>query len=222
MRALTEAEVKLIAGGTGNTSTITVVGHHSTSSWFPPTTSMSHSGGGGGGGGSTNPPGVDPNHNYDAERDSQAAQIKSEINALSDHNSKEHGAIIYVGPDGQLHHSPIFNGTESSINPQDIKDWMSANGVTMDQLVGFVHNHDEWYYGGSELADNVNRYPSTNDWNFADSFVNDGAGAGTSGFALYVIDTSGQLRQFDHADESQYRGLTQDQQDRGTNLPGTM
>jgi hypothetical protein len=230
MRALTEAEVKLIAGGTGNNSSITVspgpIGPYwpAPSTWTSghfPSTSVSHSGGGGGGGGAT-PPGVDPNHNYDSERDTIAQQLKSDINNLSDHNTNEHGAIIYVGADGGLHHSPIFTGTESGINPQIVKDWMAANGVTMDQLVGFVENHDSAYFGTSGTDANANRYPSANDWNFADSFVNEGAGAGTSGFALYVVDTVGQLRQFDHADEGLYKGLTQGQKDSGTDLPATM
>jgi hypothetical protein len=234
MRALTEDEVKLIAGGAGTNSTITVTAPTGTpititapptgSSGFSSGTSFSGMGGGGGssGGGSTPPEGVDPNHNYDAERDQVAQSVKDQINHMSDKDTKEHEAILYVGADGKVHSSPIFTGNEQKVDPQKILDWMSQNNVDMHSVVGFIHNHDAYYYGTSTEAAEVNRYPSVGDWGTADYFSSHGAGAGTSGFAMYLVDTDHALRQFDYNDNGLYRHLTDDQKERGVNLPGSM
>ena len=119
-----------------------------------------------------------------------------------------------------MHSSPLIQGTPTQINPQDVYDWLAANDVSVSQVVGLVHNHPAWQYGTSDSEAAINRYPSTNDWNFAQSLVNNGAGGQSgSGFALYLVDTSGKLREFEYSDRSTYENLSVDQKERGVDLP---
>lgn len=171
------------------------------------------SGGGGGGGGDTTTTSQDC-------RDHRALDAETAIEAKPDDGQREYGSIIYRGADGKMYSSAPIPGTSTSISPAQITDWLNTNGVSMSQVTGFVHNHDAWQYGTSSFEANVNRYPSGNDWQTADWMVGQGAGgAGGSGFALYVIDPDGDLREFNYGAESTYKNLTPDQKNSGSNLP---
>jgi hypothetical protein len=51
--------------------------------------------------------------------------------------------------------------------------------------------------------------------------VSNGAGGstGASGFAMYVIDTDGDLREFEYSDRAKYEGLSRDDKVAGDELP---
>lgn len=173
-------------------------------------------GGGGGGGGTTTDTSQDC-------RDHRALDAETAIEAKSDDGTHEYGSIVYRGSDGQVHNSPPIRGTSTGITTSQIASWMNNNNVAMSQVVGFVHNHDAYEYGTSTYEANVNRYPSSNDWNFADWMVGQGAGgAGGSGFAMYVIDPDGQMREFNYSLESRYENLSADQRNSGMYLPDEM
>jgi hypothetical protein len=97
---------------------------------------------------------------------------------------------------------------------------MTESGVTRSQVIGFVHNHPDHYYGQTNYDDAINRYPSDADWGFAEWMVNGGAG-GTNGegFALYQIDTEGNMREFEYKDRAMYQDLTPTQRENGRDLP---
>ncbi len=182
---------------------------------------------GGAGGGSNEPP---PQQPQDC-RDRNALEATDTINGHPDDTRREHGSLTYVGSDGSMQHSPPIHGTAGSISREAITTWMSANGVSWSQVRGFVHNHDDFWYGGSSFNENVNRYPSGGpsdpqggDWRTAEWMVNQGAGGpnGGYGFALYIIDTDGNLREFEYSRRSEYENLTNDQRNAGIKLPDEM
>lgn len=96
---------------------------------------------------------------------------------------------------------------------------LAEAGVSMSQVIGFVHNHPAWMYGGYGSAPEINRYPSVNDWNAADWMVRNGA---SSDMALYVIDDGGTVREFEYQDQSRYRDLSDSQKESGRSLPEAM
>lgn len=228
MRLLTDHESNLVAGGNSSSwgywdyGEIVVTGHSWSYEWIDYTYSYSWTELGGPGSGEPEPPAEQNDCS-----DHRALEIKAAINADSDHDTKELGSVIYRGADGAVHSSPIFEGRQTSANggysyidPQVVRDWLAANNIPISQVTGFVHNHDAWHYGSSQEEVDVNRYPSTGDWGFADSLVNDGAGGtGGAGFSLYVIDTNGHLREFDYTDRTALGHLTRSQKTNGTALP---
>lgn len=219
LRPLKPDELLLIAGGNG--SEFTVWGPDPWDYWDPSLPNDPDPDGGWGGGGG-NPP--DPPDDSQDCRDRNALSATEEIKAHPDDGSREHGSVVYRGADGAVHHSPPIHGTPDGISREAVLAWMTANGVSMTQVIGFVHNHDAWIYATSEQAALVNRYPSGNDWNFADWMVGAGAGGtqGGAGFAMYVIDTSGNLREFEYSTEAYFKSLSQSDKEGGDGLPGTM
>ena len=83
----------------------------------------------------------------------------------------------------------------------------------MSQVVGLVHNHPWLIYGATSELALLNRYPSGGvlpggDWAAATYMVSKGAGgAGGADFAMYVIDTKGNLREFHYSDHEVYEAL---------------
>jgi hypothetical protein len=221
MRLLAHHELNLVAGGYSSSDfgyydygEIVVTGHSWSYEWIDYSYSYSWTEMGGGGGE------PEPAPEQNDCKDHRALEIKAAINADSNHDTKEHGSVIYRGSDGAVHASPIFEGDERHIDPAVVRQWLSANNIPISDVVGFAHNHDAWYYGTSPEEADINRYPSTGDWAFADSLVNDGAGgAGGAGFSLYVIDTYGHLREFDYADRTAFGHLSNPQKANGTALP---
>lgn len=220
LRNLTDSEQILVMSGSGTTG-FTVWGPDPWDYWDPGLPNDPDPDGGWSGGGG-NPP--DPPDDSQDCRDRNALAATEEIKAHPDDGSREHGSVVYRGADGAVHHSPPIHGTPDGISREAVLAWMTANGVSMTQVIGFVHNHDAWIYATTEQAALVNRYPSGNDWGFADWMVGAGAGGGQggAGFAMYVIDTSGNLREFEYSAESYYRSLSQHDKEDGDGLPGEM
>lgn len=168
------------------------------------------------------PPGNDQEQN-DC-RDRKALDAKNEINGDSNKNYYEHGSIIYRDATGVVQQSSIMQGATDHITIDMIEQAMSDEGISFSQVIGFVHNHPSHTFGGYNAP--VNRYPSGGDvpggdWNTADWFVGNGAGGpGGENFALYVIDTDGQMREFDYSDKEIYKNLDASERRNGENLPG--
>lgn len=185
------------------------------------------SGGGGivtGGGGSTGGEdgggtgGGEPGGNDCRDRNALAAAL--EIKAEPDDSTKEHGSIVYKAGDGSVRHSPPIQGGFTQIPLDAVEKWLADNGVSHSQVIGFVHNHPTYSYGGTDKAVSINSYPSQNDWGFADYMVAKGAGgAGGSGFALYVINPDKELREFHYSDGTVYRNFTTSQKENEVGLP---
>jgi hypothetical protein len=173
--------------------------------------------GGTDGGGGSPPPNQDPNDC----RDRGALHAKDAINSQPDDQSREYASVIYRGTDGGVHNSVPIRGSGAEVTRTEILLWMHDNNVELSQFIGLVHNHDLAQYGTSDAEALVNRYPSMADWDFAEWAVGAGAGgsAGGGGFAMYIIDTKGNLREFDFADMAAYRGMDQPHKERGSNLP---
>ena len=181
-------------------------------------------GGGSGDSGGTQPP---SDQELDC-RDRAALSAQSEINQENDDAVDEHASIVYVGSDGKVHRSPPIEGDTLGVPMTAILEWMSQNGVSMSQVIGLVHNHPLYEYGTTDQAAAINRYPSGGDvkggdWNAASYMVNNGAG-GTTGanFAMYVIDTAGQMREFLYSDRAKYENLSADEREQGDELPEQM
>lgn len=176
----------------------------------------------GGGGGEGGPDTVAP---ADAA-DHAAIDAQVTINSAEHHNSREFLILVYRGSNGTMHKSHLIGGTGASVSRSQIETWMTAHGVSMGQVVGFVHNHDQAHYSDTVTEELMNRYPSGGDvdggdWNVADSMVARGAGGatGSSGFSMYVIDTHGELREFQYSNRSTYMNLNADERERGVALP---
>jgi hypothetical protein len=227
MRNLTERELDLIAGGA--TDTITVIGDPlDPPIWYPDPgpgpgfVPPHYYEGGGGGGGATG--GEDP---IDCT-DRSAFDAEDLIKDRPDDNSREFGSVLYRGADGKVHNSPLFegqvrntsNGPISYIDPTDVRAWLANNNIPISAVVGFVHNHDLQHYGQTSEAARINRYPSVNDWGFADNLIRDGADA--SKLSLYVIDPDGKMREFEYDEAARYRGLEDSQKNEARNLPDEM
>jgi hypothetical protein len=102
---------------------------------------------------------------------------------------------------------------------------MSRLGITRADVIGIVHNHPAYEY--SDYPE-LQRYPSGGDvpggdWDAADWFVSGGAGGtGGSGFALYILDTGGHMREYQYDRKDYYKDLDQEQREAGVGLPDTM
>lgn len=162
---------------------------------------------------------TDPQEPNDC-RDRKAIEAQTLINGEPDDQTREHGAVIYRGADGRVQVSDILEGDASHVPPELITAWLTAHGVSWSQVIGFVHNHDPYYYARSPEEATMNRYPSGNDWNTAGWMVANGAG-GPNGenFALYVIDTNTKMREFEYEDRSIYTHLDDGDKERGSALP---
>ena len=153
-------------------------------------------------------------------RDRNALDAKDAINSESDRHTKEHAVIVYRDAQGGLHKTGVIEGNYARLTLEVIQNYMNTHGISRDQVIAFVHNHPAWVYASSPELAAVNRYPSANDWGFAQWMVNGGAGgANGEGFAMYVIDTAGKMREFEYGDRSRYENLSQSQRERGTDLP---
>ena len=179
-------------------------------------------GGGDSGGGGTFEPHQHPNDC----RDRNASAGRDKINDQPDALGKEHASVVYRGADGAVHHSPPIEGIGDYIDPAVIFKWMGDNGVSFAQVLALVHSHPQQLYGDINTAEGkVNRYPSGGavaggDWNTASYMVANGAGGpGGEGFALYIIDAKGELREFEFHDREKYMSLTEAERERGKDLP---
>ena len=191
--------------------------------WLPPSGGgdggEDTGGDGPGGGGLIGEDGDDPDC-----RDRNAGEAQDKINSDSNKNYYEHGVIIYVDSTGAVRQSSVIQGNTTHITTSAIQATMQQDGIEFSQVIGFVHNHPEQWYGGYNAP--VNRYPSGGDVaggdrNNADWFVGNGAGGvDGSNFALYVIDTEGKMREFEYADREIYKNLDAEERRAGESLPG--
>ncbi|HKR25474.1 MAG TPA: hypothetical protein VJS15_09465, partial [Allosphingosinicella sp.] len=138
-------------------------------------------------------------------RDRNALTAEGQIEDMPDNGSKEYGSVIYRDASGAVRHSAPIPGPGPRITLEAVLGWLSTNGVAISQVIGFVHNHPEAEYGQTGDEARGNRYPSDNDWNFAEYMVNHGA---DPGFALYLMDTKDKMREFEYADRSTYESLS--------------
>ncbi len=181
------------------------------------------------GGGGGEPTGVDPPPEAILDcRDRAALAAKSDILAHTDDGRKEHGSIIWRDSSGQVQRSAVFHGPQGVILQSDVESAMTRDSIRMDQVIALVHNHDRFHYGTTSDGRALNRYPSGGileggDWNAADWMVANGAGGSSgSNFALYIIDTSGQLREFHYTDRDKYANMSRDDRISGVDLPDEM
>lgn len=100
-------------------------------------------------------------------RDRNALQAKDEINAHPDDGSREHASVVYRDANGSVRHSPPIHGNAVGVPSAEILSWLNQNGIAIGQVIGFAHNHDEAEYGQTGDEARANRYPSGNDWDFA-------------------------------------------------------
>jgi hypothetical protein len=158
-------------------------------------------------------------------RDTQAVEAKDSISERSDSDTREIGKLTYRTANG-LQTSDFILGSGSKITFDRILTAIDALGISFGDIVAFTHNHDKEHYEvGESFAERsqnrlVNRYPSDNDWNFAREMVSRGAGGQDgAGFALYVIDTRGEMREFHYSNRSVYINMSLDDRKDGDNLP---
>jgi hypothetical protein len=159
-------------------------------------------------------PPTDPTPTYNTFSDAKAA-LHTLIDGKADLDSKEHYGIIYKGPDGKYHTSPVFEGTAQKSYLSELFGWMISNAVQFSQVIDLYHNHDRDQYGNTTAEALANRYPSDSDWrSAADFFVHPGqgiAGADPSIFTLTVEDTTHVSRDFVYSQEAHYETLLKDE-----------
>ncbi len=208
----------------GEGETITVTG---TRPRLPDTTTEPETSTGGGGPGDGGDGGGTESQQNDC-RDRNALDATSDIKSENDNNVDEHASVVYIGSDGAVRHSPPIEGDTLGVPLSAILSWMSQNGVAMNQVIGLVHNHPAYEYGATDQSAAINRYPSGGDvaggdWSVAGYMVSNGAGgAGGADFAMYLIDTAGNLREFAYADREKYENLSAQEREQGEELPDAM
>jgi hypothetical protein len=118
---------------------------------------------------------------------------------------------------GQLEIGPVVHAGSHNVPNTDLYYFADAAA----QISGMIHNHPFNSLSSDERL--INRYPSENDWEAAETLVaaNIAAG-GTGSFVLYIIDPWGEVRAFDYAARGYYESLGTIQKDAGVGLPGAM
>ena len=229
MRALTKAELELVAGGynTGNNtvSTVTLSPPHTS----PPNTvspiTISPPGGGGGGGGGGGPPEPFP-YPCHCMLGHAAGVAETGIKGQTNYGNHESYALLFQGGDGDVYSTPVFQtSNQGGGGISEAEKWMTDNGVALTSLVGEIHNHPyNGFTGEDTYGRDVNRYPSPpqdtsdhgGDWATANNLVSQYS---LNDFATFIIDPYGVMREYDYSDESKYINLTFDQRSNGVNLP---
>ena len=216
MRQLTAAELELISGGDGSENEIVVTGSPYPSPSPQPMPGAPWPGQYPGGSPSPSPSGGPPPPPTYMDTNCAVNALHTQTDASSNVNTNEHFGIVYHNASG-YHTSPLFTGTDQG-SISTITNWMAANGVSFSQVTSLFHNHDAYDYATSSDEAALNRYPSSNDWNAANYFIQNGANA--SVFTLSLEDTDHVVRDFNYTNESTYKNLSTDQKINGTDLPG--
>lgn len=135
----------------------------------------------------------------DCRKDTQADLVRDAIMAAPQ-NGNERGAIIYKDSSGNIVVSPIAEGLPGQVRVP------LPDGVSMSQVVGFIHSHPTAPRSGDAEADarydHADMYPSPPDWDQMDIMVAGGANAAHLSF--YVVDMHGDLREYNYSDKSIY------------------
>lgn len=140
------------------------------------------------------------------QKDCASAKYKQKLLEKPDRNSKEYFSLTFVR-DGQIATTDLRGGGAQISGPQ-IAAAMSEFGIGMGDVLGLNHNHPRNEYCDAadsytrNLQTTANAYPSDNDWNAADAFVNGGA---DPNFSLYVAGCDGEVREFPYSGRNGYR-----------------
>ena len=137
--------------------------------------------------------------------DMAANAVAAQIRAMN--STIEHGAIL-VARNGQVTALQIIHGNSGALNAATLFNTIDAGGYSMDEVVGYIHNHPTSTISDPNWAaddNNINRAPSNNDFAFA-SFLSSIFAANESSqsvsiwnsrFSIYIIGPDGTLREYD-------------------------
>lgn len=156
----------------------------------------------------------------DAASDNAALRLRDAIKEDPNDHRKEHVALIFRDSRGIIMTSPLFEGTDRSANVSAAVNWLISQGHPTGNITGLVHNHDRDYYGRTEDEERLNRYPSDADWAAAQILISLGADPGV--FRHYIVDTNGEMREFDYDDRLIYESLSIQQKINGRELPPSL
>ncbi|MCY7280620.1 MAG: hypothetical protein LH610_06945 [Sphingomonas bacterium] len=135
----------------------------------------------------------------DCQKDREADGVKDEINSAPQ-DGNERGAITYIDADGNIVTTPISAGAPGTVAV------LLPPGVSMSQVIGFIHSHPAAPRSGDPvqdaLYDEADVYPSPDDWDQMDAMIAGGANASTLSF--YVIDMNGVVREYNYSDKAIY------------------
>ncbi len=141
-----------------------------------------------------------------------AQEFKNRLQSIGSRNSKESFSFILNRGEETLI-TPPATANGPRINQNDINPILSRYGINMSWVVGFAHNHPRSEYcpgpGVSQTSaqQDLNAYPSDNDWSAADTFVSHGADP--NAFTLYIVGCDNILREFAYADRAHYKAQIQ-------------
>lgn len=206
MRVLTEKEKELLTGGAVTLDTITVTAcyfdydfGYNFDLWNDPWdyTYYDNSSGGGSGGDPVYDCNTSDPTAAETYTDAKAAELARAIIAQANHRSVEYLGFIYRDEHGVLRSSQLFGGTGDHVSVN-----FEALGFPVSQIVGVVHNHDDYHYGQNYQSEQINRMPSQGDWNTADALV--AAGADPNVLSFYLLDTADSFREFNYVDKSRW------------------
>lgn len=232
MRELTSFELALVSGGFGGCDEATgdeiiicapppgipLPSYPPSSplppSWTPPSDSPPSSGG--------NPPPAEPPCD-DAHADKAADNLRNLTNLKPNHESKEHLSAVYKDRNGDVKTFGPVEGMQVGLTGAiwEFKDFYTnftnQTGMDRSSIMAEVHNHPYLVFG-HEAA--LNRYPTSADWISADRAV--AAGANPATYSLYIIDTSGELREFPYSLRDYYNNMSAESKRLGLLLPNAM
>lgn len=156
----------------------------------------------------------------DAACPDEAAQLagKKITELVNTVGNFEYGVSLVRNSDGSY---GAFNNTiHTDYDPDGATFPFPAD--QLGTLAGIVHNHPFEAMTDDTTINLQNRYPSPGDWRNATALVNppDGRpGADPQIFSLYIVDSSGVMREFKYSDKAKYESLDKSQLSRGDNLP---
>lgn len=141
----------------------------------------------------------------DRNVDSLAQQVANEINAISDSNEREYGAVIYINDSGELKRSSLTPGqTVAEAIAAGLDAPETRIGIPSDlgsgRILAVIHSHPDVGYSNSQDIDN--RYPSNNpgqngDYQTFNALVaSDSRFSNTAEFSQYILGPDGVLREF--------------------------
>jgi len=147
------------------------------------------------------------------EEDDVANIVKQGIAQASDSGRYEYGAVLVEDDDGR---KSIY---QDIIRSDGQDDEVSLPYPGDGSEIGIVHNHTNLEPGN--IDDRINRYPSDNDWNAAETLITN-SNLVASNFTLYIIDTQGVMRAYPYTDRAAIQGLSESQKRSGVQLGRTV
>ncbi|MEY4554967.1 MAG: hypothetical protein RL093_86 [Pseudomonadota bacterium] len=141
----------------------------------------------------------------DAENERQkkcaAAEFKTQMQDIPTKNSKESFSYV-LNRDGNTVITPPVAATGSVITPAERGAVITAYSIQPSEILGFVHNHprnvycdsDDLTVRSAQIA--LNAYPSANDLDSAESFLDLNPSIDPSTFSLFVLGCDNIMREF--------------------------